>query len=78
MALEMLEQVPDLDAAVIPVGGGGMLAGCAMAFKMMKPDVRIIVSVHLSAVAKTLVKVKPAFFSDRALNPRTAPASRWP
>ncbi len=44
MGLEILEQVPDVDAVVIPVGGGGLLAGCAKALKTMKPDVRIIVS----------------------------------
>ncbi len=42
--LEILEQVPDVDAVVIPVGGGGLLAGCAVALKTMKPDVQIIVS----------------------------------
>ena len=43
MGLEILEQVPDLDAAVIPVGGGGLIAGVAMAIKTMKPSVKIIV-----------------------------------
>ena len=28
MGLEVLDQVPDLDAIVIPVGGGGLIAGC--------------------------------------------------
>lgn len=43
MGLEIIEQVPDVDAVVIPVGGGGLLAGCAMALKTMKPDIQIIV-----------------------------------
>ena len=43
MGLEILEQVPDLDAAVIPVGGGGLIAGVAKAIKTMKPGVKIIV-----------------------------------
>ncbi|XP_059090398.1 L-threonine ammonia-lyase-like isoform X1 [Tigriopus californicus] len=42
MGLEILEQVPDVDAVVIPVGGGGLLAGCAVALKTMKPDIKII------------------------------------
>merc|ERR1719400_1809342 len=42
MGLEILEQVPDLDAAVIPVGGGGLIAGVAKAIKTMKPGVKII------------------------------------
>ena len=42
MGLEIIEQVPDLDAVVIPVGGGGLLAGVALAVKTLKPEVRII------------------------------------
>jgi len=41
--LEILEQVPDVDAVVIPTGGGGLIAGCAVAIKTMKPSVKIIV-----------------------------------
>ena len=43
MGLEILDQVPDLDACVIPVGGGGLIAGVAVALKTMKPNVQIIV-----------------------------------
>ncbi len=42
MGLEILEQVPDLDAVVVPVGGGGLLAGVALAIKSSKPQVKII------------------------------------
>ncbi|XP_052091112.1 L-threonine ammonia-lyase-like [Mytilus californianus] len=42
MGLEILEQVPDLDACIIPVGGGGLLAGTALAIKNLKPDVQVI------------------------------------
>jgi len=42
MGLEILDQVPDVDAIVVPVGGGGLIAGVAMAVKTLKPDVRII------------------------------------
>ena len=42
--LEIIEQVPDVEAVVIPVGGGGLIAGCAVALKTMKPDIQIIVS----------------------------------
>jgi threonine dehydratase len=41
-ALEMLEDVPQLDTLVIPVGGGGLLAGCAVAAKGVKPDLHVI------------------------------------
>lgn len=43
MALEIIEQVPDVDAIVIPTGGGGLLAGIAVAAKALKPDIMIIV-----------------------------------
>ena len=42
MGLEILEQVPDLDAVVAPIGGGGLLAGVALAIKTLKPSVQII------------------------------------
>ena len=38
----MFTKVPDVDAIVIPVGGGGLIAGVALAVKTMKPDVKII------------------------------------
>jgi threo-3-hydroxy-L-aspartate ammonia-lyase len=41
-ALELLEDVPDLDALVTPVGGGGLLAGCSTAARGLAPGVRII------------------------------------
>jgi len=40
-AVELLEEVPDLDALVIPVSGGGILAGWATAAKHMRPQIRI-------------------------------------
>lgn len=42
VALEMLEQMPDLDVIVVPIGGGGLIAGMAVAAKSVKPDVEII------------------------------------
>ena len=45
MGLEIIEQVPDVDAVVIPVGGGGLIAGAALALKNLKPSVQIIVSI---------------------------------
>ena len=44
MGLEIVEQVPDLDACIIPVGGGGLIAGSALAIKSLRPNVMIIVS----------------------------------
>ncbi|ACB74435.1 threonine ammonia-lyase [Opitutus terrae] len=42
LALEVLEQAPQLDTIVVPVGGGGLLAGVATAVKALRPDVRVI------------------------------------
>ncbi len=42
IGLEVLEDVPDLDAIVVPVGGGGLLAGVAVAVKAMRPQTRVI------------------------------------
>jgi len=42
LALEILEQVPDVDAIICPVGGGGLLAGLCVAVKSLRPRVRII------------------------------------
>jgi threonine dehydratase len=42
VGLELLEQVPDLDAVLVPVGGGGLISGIAVAIKALRPAVRII------------------------------------
>lgn len=42
MGLEILEQVPDVDAIVCPIGGGGLIAGLSLAVKSVRPKVRII------------------------------------
>jgi threonine dehydratase len=41
MALEMLQDVPDLDAMIIPTGGGGVLAGCLVAATDLKPGIAV-------------------------------------
>lgn len=40
-AIEMLADAPDLDILVVPIGGGGLIAGMAIAAKHIKPDIRI-------------------------------------
>jgi threonine dehydratase len=42
VALEMLEDAPDLEILPIPIGGGGLIAGMATAAKALKPDIKII------------------------------------
>jgi threonine dehydratase len=41
-ALELLEDVAELDALLVPVGGGGLIAGCATAAKALRPGIRVI------------------------------------
>jgi threonine dehydratase len=41
LALELLDDVPDLDAIILPTGGGGMLAGCAVIAKSRRPDIEV-------------------------------------
>ncbi|HUB76387.1 MAG TPA: pyridoxal-phosphate dependent enzyme, partial [Solirubrobacteraceae bacterium] len=55
VALELLEQVPELELLLVPVGGGGLLAGCATALKALRPGARI-------------VGVEPAAGNDHALS----------
>lgn len=42
IAIEMLEDLPDLDCLVIPIGGGGLICGMAIAAKSIKPDIKVI------------------------------------
>jgi threonine dehydratase len=42
IALEMLAAVPDLDVLIIPIGGGGLISGMAVAAKTLKPGIEII------------------------------------
>jgi threonine dehydratase len=42
VALEMLEDAPDLEVLPIPIGGGGLIAGMATAAKALKPDIKVI------------------------------------
>jgi threonine dehydratase len=50
LALELLEDFSDIDALVIPVGGGGLIAGCAVAATGVKPGIEVI-GVEVSAYA---------------------------
>lgn len=42
IALEMLAAVPDLDVLIVPIGGGGLISGIAVAAKTLKPDIEVI------------------------------------
>ncbi len=42
VGLELLEDVPDLDAIIVPIGGGGIISGIATAAKTLKPEIEIV------------------------------------
>lgn len=41
IGLELLEQLPEIDAVIVPVGGGGLISGVAYAIKSLNPDVKV-------------------------------------
>ena len=41
IALELSEQIPDLDAVIVPIGGGGLISGVAFTMKMLNPNIKI-------------------------------------
>lgn len=50
IGLEILEQLPDVEQVVVPIGGGGLISGIAFAIKNLKPDCRVI-GVQAASVA---------------------------
>jgi threonine dehydratase len=60
VALEMLEVVPDLDALIVPVGGGGLIAGCAVAAKGRRSAIEIfgVESTSFAAMQQNLTGVE--------------------
>ncbi len=61
MGLEILEQVPDVEAIVVPVGGAGLIAGLALAVKTMRPSVQVIgvEPIRAASFAAALAAGKP-------------------
>lgn len=53
VGLELLEQLPDVTAVVVPIGGGGLISGIAVAIREQRPEVRIY-GVEASAAASAL------------------------
>ena len=41
LGLELVQQLPDVDAVIVPIGGGGLIAGIAAALKLSRPDIRV-------------------------------------
>ena len=68
IGLELYEQNPDLDAVVVPVGGGGLIAGIALVLKTLHPKIRII-----GVQAEAVPSMKTALANGAPV--RLAPAS---
>jgi len=62
MGLEIVEQVPDLDYIIVPIGGAGLIAGVSLAMKMLQPKVQVIgvEPVNCASFTKALQEGKPA------------------
>ena len=71
VGLEIVEQVPKVDAVLLPVGGGGLISGCAVAMKAINPKIRIVgcQSVASCAMTRSLEdnKVYTSFPSDETI-----------
>jgi threonine dehydratase len=76
MGLEIVEQVPDVDAVIIPVGGAGLLAGVSLAVKTLRSDTKIVAveaenvasfSVALEAGKPTKIMVRPTLADGLAI-----------
>lgn len=51
IGLEIMKELPDIDEILVPIGGGGLIAGIALAIKTLKPSVKIIGVVPMGAMA---------------------------
>jgi threonine dehydratase len=76
MALEIVEQIPDLEAVIVPVGGAGLLAGVSLALKMLQPNVKIVAveaekvasfSAALKAGSPTKITMRPTLADGLAI-----------
>jgi threonine dehydratase len=67
IGLEILAQVPDVEAIVVPVGGGGLIAGVSLAVKSMRPDVLIVgvEAVHTPNFTTALSAGQPVAYASR-------------
>jgi threonine dehydratase len=71
VGLEIVEDVPDVDVVVVPVGGGGLLAGVAVAVKGVRPEARVVgvepelsTALHSALAAGERVQVEPNSIAD--------------
>ncbi|HMH02837.1 MAG TPA: threonine ammonia-lyase [Candidatus Udaeobacter sp.] len=71
MALEIVEQIPDLEAVIVPVGGAGLLAGVSLALKTLQPNVKIV-AVEAEKVASFSAALKAGSPTKITMHPTLA------
>jgi threonine dehydratase len=71
MGLEIVDQVPDFDVVLIPVGGGGLLAGVSLAIKTLRPQAKIV-AVEAENVASFSAALEAGKPTRIALHPTLA------
>ena len=66
VGLEILEQMPDVNAVVVPIGGGGLISGVAFAIKTLRPDVKVfgVQSSGAPSMASSLKEGKLCHLND--------------
>ena len=79
MGLEIVGQVPGLDAVLVPVGGGGLIAGVAVAVKSLYPDVLVYVSYALvTTKIRRPFDARSTACHQRSLRSLWRSTGRWP
>jgi threonine dehydratase len=68
IGLELLEQLPLLDTVVVPLSGGGLIAGIALAFKRQNPEARVVgvSAANARVMHESLLEGKPISFPEDA------------
>ena len=68
IGLEILEQMPDVEAVIVPIGGGGLISGVAFAIKTLRPDVKVygVQSSGAPSMAASLKEGKLCHLADVA------------
>lgn len=79
IGIEILEKVPDLDSVVVPIGGGGLISGIALAVKSINPKIRVIgVQSDRAPGMAHLFKKEPVNFVKRAATIADGIAIKYP
>ena len=69
IALELLQEEPDLDSVIVPLGGGGLISGIACAIKQIKPSCRIYGVVSSTAPAMEFMFHKKTYNPEEHFSP---------